>query len=74
MGDESNGVVVTFKDMYDELRHLVTEVRELTHELKDSRADSADHENRIRALEQWRYALPASLLLGLGSLAAQFLK
>ena len=29
----------------------------------------ADYENRIRALERWRYALPASILLGLGSAA-----
>lgn len=26
-----------------------------------------DHETRLRSLERWRYALPASLLLGSGS-------
>ena len=29
-----------------------------------------DHETRIRALERWRYALPTSVLLGLGSATA----
>ena len=29
----------------------------------------ADYETRLRALERWRYALPASILLGLGSAA-----
>jgi hypothetical protein len=29
-----------------------------------------DYEGRLRALERWRYALPASVLLGLGSTAA----
>lgn len=28
----------------------------------------ADHENRIRSLEHWRYALPASLAISLGSI------
>jgi hypothetical protein len=27
----------------------------------------ADYENRLRALERWRYALPTSVILGLGS-------
>ena len=30
----------------------------------------ADHETRLRSLERWRYALPASIILGLGSAAA----
>jgi hypothetical protein len=28
-----------------------------------------DHENRLRDLERWRYALPTSVLLGLASAA-----
>lgn len=28
---------------------------------------TGDHENRLRKLEAWRYALPSSLVLGLGS-------
>lgn len=27
----------------------------------------SDYENRLRALERWRYALPTSIILGLGS-------
>ena len=33
----------------------------------------ADFESRIRALERWRYALPASMLLGVGSAVAAVL-
>lgn len=29
-----------------------------------------DHETRLRALERWRYALPTSIVLAIGSLAA----
>ena len=36
---------------------------------RNQRADKtlADYESRIRALERWRYTLPASLFLGLAS-------
>jgi hypothetical protein len=38
--------------------------------------EHSDFENRLRALERWRYALPVSVVLGLGSavgaLAAMF--
>lgn len=27
----------------------------------------SDYENRLRALERWRYALPTSVVLGIGS-------
>ncbi|WP_433434516.1 hypothetical protein [Nonomuraea sp. CA-141351] len=72
MADEPNGVVVSMKDMYDELRDLVSEVRTLTQELKESRKTDDDHERRIRALEQWRYALPASLVVALGAAVKTF--
>ena len=32
-----------------------------------------DYESRLRALERWRYALPTSLVLGLGSAVAAVL-
>ena len=36
---------------------------------RDSMTDRllADYEGRLRALERWRYALPTSVILGLGS-------
>lgn len=69
-----HGVVVTLKDMYDELRALVGEVRQLTQELRESRATDEDHERRIRALEAWRYALPASALMAAVSIVLTVLK
>ncbi len=33
----------------------------------------ADYEGRLRALERWRYALPASLIVALGSAGAAVL-
>lgn len=39
---------------------------------RNARADGqlADLEGRMRALERWRYALPTSVVLGVGSAAA----
>jgi hypothetical protein len=34
----------------------------------------ADHGGRIGALEKWRYALPASLVLAIGSIGASLLQ
>ncbi|WP_433224462.1 hypothetical protein [Microtetraspora malaysiensis] len=63
---EPNGVVVSFKDMYDDLRALVSEMQTLTTELRESRNTSADHETRIRKLERvmWLAAGAASVVGG----------
>jgi hypothetical protein len=74
MPTDDNGVLVTTRDIYDQLVTLNQEVRTLSQTLIQTVARADDHETRLRTLEQWRYALPASLLLGLGSLAAQFFK
>lgn len=63
MGDES--VVVTLKDVWIEVRRLQDTVALMTPQA----TQLADHENRIRSAERWRYALPISLLLAVGSSA-----
>lgn len=63
MGEEErNGIVVSLKDMYDQLLLLVTEVRTLTQELKESRDTDRDHERRIRTLERLMWALPITAI------------
>lgn len=37
--------------------------------IKQHTTTSDDHEKRLRGLERWRYALPTSLVLALGSTA-----
>lgn len=63
MSDES--VVVTLKDVWIEVRRLQDTVALMTPQA----TQLADHENRIRSGERWRYALPISLLLAVGSSA-----
>ncbi|GAA2665165.1 hypothetical protein [Nonomuraea recticatena] len=84
MADEQhNGVVITFKEVYDELKALVSEVRKLTQELKESRDTDKDHEERIRVLEtqkkdedherrlrileRWMYAIPVTAIISVVS-------
>ena len=56
--------LVTAKDMYDMLVHLVDEVREM----KPLVAAQSDHETRIRALEKWRWGLPTTLFFSTASI------
>lgn len=58
-------VVVTLKDVWIEVRRLQDTVAMMTPQAMQL----ADHENRIRSTERWRYSLPISLILALGSSA-----
>lgn len=46
------------------LRELVLEMRE------DLKRVQADHENRLRSLERWRYGIPVSILVAVGTAVA----
>lgn len=68
----SGSVRVTLKDVFNkvddvgrdvsEMKGSVATIRQVTQE---NTKDIQDHEHRIRTLEAWRYALPASAVLGL---------
>lgn len=62
-------VVITLKDVYREVVQLngsmkVKDARDLAAEKID-----VDHETRLRLLERWRYALPASFMFNAASIA-----
>lgn len=70
MDDEARGnggVLITFRDMYLQLQQLVIELREINQAMKVQGSTATDHEIRLRALERWRYSLPVSLVVSLGS-------
>jgi len=56
-------VQITLTDIYVELRRLQDTVAAMT----PQSVQINDHETRLRALERWRYSLPVSLVLALGS-------
>jgi hypothetical protein len=68
MANEPHGVVITVKEVYDEMKELILEVRQLTNEYRNSRLVDEDHEKRLRAIERWMYAIPASLVAAIGSI------
>lgn len=55
--------VITVKDIYVEVRKLQDTVGAMTPQVQIIR----DHEQRLRGLERWKYALPGSLVLALVS-------
>ncbi|MFI9591040.1 hypothetical protein [Nonomuraea sp. NPDC052265] len=73
MADEPTGVVITFKDMYDEMRKLVVVVQTLTQELKESRDTDRDHERRLRVLERWMWGLPVSIVAAIAAAIKAFM-
>lgn len=52
------------REIYDELTGMRSDVRQLVDDHKDTTRILADHEDRIRGMERWRYALPASAVVG----------
>jgi hypothetical protein len=59
MPNEDSGavVVITNKDIYTEL----LKVKEAVSAMSPQALTIADHENRIRSVEKWKYSMPASL-------------
>lgn len=52
---------MTLRLLADELHQLRSTQAVAARDVHDITGDVKDHEGRIRALEAWRYALPASL-------------
>lgn len=52
------------------LLSIYTKVVEMSTKLEAVINQMPDHENRIRALEKWRYMLPTSIILAVASVAA----
>jgi hypothetical protein len=63
MSMAEENLVVTLKDVYIAVRRLEDTVALMTPQA----TQLADHESRIRSTERWRYSLPVSLVLALGS-------
>lgn len=66
--DPVGGVTIGAREIYDAVLSLREEVRSLaqTREAVDSALE--DHEQRIRGMERWRYALPVAAVTSIGTL------
>lgn len=79
--DPINGVVISFKDIYDQLILTKDAVRDLKisvdnnkerdeEEKKAAAARTSDIENRMRNMEKWRYSIPPTIIVAIISLIA----
>lgn len=70
-GHDSGSLRVTIKDVFagvndikEQMGEMKGGIQQLSSATSENTKDIVDHESRIRMLEAWRYALPASALLG----------
>ncbi|RKS68993.1 hypothetical protein BZB76_6132 [Actinomadura pelletieri DSM 43383] len=64
MSGDTPGVVITTRDIYDKVVEVGGKVDGMLAAHERIREQVGDHEERLRAAERWRYALPVSVLLG----------
>lgn len=86
MTDPLGPVIITAREIYDQLVRVVAAVERLADGLDGQRRDlrdhetehqkvEADHENRLRSLERGRWPLPsATILIALAALAVAYFK
>lgn len=60
--------VVSLKDVNTQVAQLVGQMQAMNQRNLHSDTLHADHENRLRILERWRYSIPASLVLSAATL------
>jgi len=73
MGDEDK-VLITAKDVYEQVMKLVVGVNQLTQELKESRKTDDDHEKRLRVVERWMWGLPVAFLTAVSGVVIALMK
>lgn len=61
--DPDGSVVITLRDVYDKVASMEGSVQSMS----GVGPQVVDHESRLRRLEKWHYAFPASLLCSIGS-------
>lgn len=75
MSEPLGPVVITSREIYDQLVRVVAAVDRVSAQLVDIAQDLHDHETRIRSLEKGRWPLPAlSTLVAIAALALAFFK
>lgn len=70
MDNDLGTVTIGAREIYDELVAMRSDVRLSSQSLATVSATLADHEDRVRSLERWRYSVPAALVTAFLSAAA----
>jgi hypothetical protein len=69
MGDQHDplGVTISAREIYDQIVGLRDDVRSLVQSNADTGKQLDDHEERIRDIERWKYAVPTATLGAIAS-------
>ncbi|MFB7643893.1 hypothetical protein ACFC0S_03145 [Streptomyces sp. NPDC056084] len=67
------GVTIGAREIYDQLVGMREDVRNLTQAQEGVSRTLADQEDRLRALERWKYAIPPTVVMAVGSLVSALL-
>lgn len=62
MSEDPLGVTISAREIYDQIVGLRADVQSLTQSNTAVQETLNDHEERIRANERWRYAVPTAAL------------
>ncbi|MFD7584188.1 hypothetical protein ACFV84_01945 [Kitasatospora sp. NPDC059811] len=62
------------REIYDQVVGLREEMRTMTQQGESVREELEDHENRLRDLERWKYALPVAAVSGVVAATATVAK
>lgn len=60
--NDSLGVTISAREIYDQIVGLRDDVRSLTHSNTTTAETLSDHESRLRSVERWKYALPTAAI------------
>lgn len=58
--ESAGAVIITTRELYDEIVGLRGDVRDLTNATTNVTKAIDDHEQRLRTIERWKYALPTT--------------
>lgn len=67
------GVHIGAREVYDQLIGLREDVQTLVHQGRATTEQLADHEDRIRTIERWKYGVPTAVLASVASVAVALL-
>lgn len=68
------GVHISAREIYDEIVGMRADLRSLAHASDTATIRQDDHEQRLRDLERWKYALPIAAVMSGGAMAAELIR
>ncbi|AUG87153.1 hypothetical protein HOS58_gp21 [Streptomyces phage Attoomi] len=72
--EDLGGVTIGAREIYDAVVATREDVRSLTQTHESVAQTLTDHEDRLRGLERWKYALPVAAVTSAGTLITAALK